>query len=174
MILLLLLLSVMSVNSLERCIDYDSRANDINSCCKIGLGLPIDPFLECLQTANDLVPDREKHNFLACAFDCYAEKVGIIKNNTVVLEKIIEYIDELLGSQFGVDLRKTAWRTCATLAPKMAADISGHKYKCNPFALEVQTCAQFEVNRICPATVFDDEVAVCREVRSGIPHCIHK
>ncbi|XP_055592643.1 uncharacterized protein LOC129759122 [Uranotaenia lowii] len=160
-----------SVNT-SKCVEYYTQGRIIGDCCKMDYPFPIDPFNECLEIAEEKVPRKQFLSFLACTFECYAENIGTIKNNTVLLEKAIEYIDQYPQGLHN-DVRKVAWKTCAKKASQIAAALAGHKDKCNPFALEMESCIQSLVNRNCPETYYHHLSEICHEART-LPHCVHK
>ncbi|XP_065085598.1 uncharacterized protein LOC135707676 [Ochlerotatus camptorhynchus] len=160
--LLVAVLALLQTIPAEECIEYEDHEAEIHKCCSYVPPFPRDTFRECQNQAEEKA-DGDKHDFMACLFQCYFNTLEIVSGDedTLNQDKIAEYLHQM--SENARNILLAAYKECA-------AKTTGIVDVCNSYAMDIEMCAIQLFERQCPDEMFNPS-EICDKVRAGVEFC---
>ncbi|XP_062551764.1 uncharacterized protein LOC134217026 [Armigeres subalbatus] len=129
----------------EECIRLQDYLDEFNKCCKYSPPYPRESFEQCLKTTTEK-GGTDEEEYLSCVFECYFDRLGLIVDNRLQLDKVSEHLQSM-----SEDVRSTviaAYKKCD-------AETTGSQRVCHSYARELETCTIIEISRRCPDELYN-------------------
>ncbi|XP_062551763.1 uncharacterized protein LOC134217025 [Armigeres subalbatus] len=144
----------------EECIRLQDHMNELEKCCSYTPPYPRDGIGKCSKQAAEK-SGTDKVEYLSCIFECYFDRLGLVVDNTLHLDKVSEHLQSM-----SEDVRSTviaAYKKCD-------AETTGSQRVCHSYAQELEACTLIEISRLCPDELYNPS-EICDKRRAGAEIC---
>ncbi|XP_021697716.1 uncharacterized protein LOC110675945 [Aedes aegypti] len=151
---------IMKEVSTEECIKWQDHRKELENCCKYYPPYPQEGLNRCSKPALEQ-SGRDEAEYLRCLFECYFDRLGIVVDQTLDLDKVAEHLQSM--SENSRDIVLNAYKKCA-------AETTGSLRVCHSYAQELEACALLEIDRHCPDEFYEPN-EICDKRRAGVEFC---